>query len=311
MGILSVEPQDRVLRSFLLIMIMMQQGCEAPSPPSSAFASLDRSGGQDNQPDLMEIDLDNLVYLPTLDGQWAHYSQISTCVDIGSSLEQINRSIYRVSLRQTPHGGIVEEWEACEIDLTPVISVKARVPEMLRSRVYPLETRLGQVVGAPPEQYYASGPVIELWGIQFDDALVDEMPQEAMDERIFDMDEDDQPGVTLQIGDACEAYMAQRRISRYQGKLLAPDIMSGEAFSVTEQLILDASSPICKTSYQTRSNPERSQFVRVRIDGKSGGLNLDLNEDGEVSCMELSQGRELLFDRAFELQEVEDESCRL
>jgi hypothetical protein len=252
-----------------------------------------------------------LTYQETLDGVWAHYSQASTCVDIGSSLEQINRTLYRVKLTQKPHGGITEEWEACEIDLTPVISVQVRVPERLRQSLYPLTTNAGQVVGSPPQQLYVSGPVVELWGVAMDEPTLDPMPVDADDERIYDMDGDGEIGTTIQIGDTCQAYMVQRGQTSYSGVLTAPDVVEGEALSVTEQLIIEASSPLCKTSYQTRSQPDRSFFKRVRIDGRGGSLNFDLDDDGDVSCEELMMGRDALFDQYFEAQEVDDESCRL
>ena len=287
--------------------------CEAPAPPSSAFAPIDSNAGEE----VVEGSSDagderrELTYQETLDGFWAHYSQVSTCVDIGSSLEQLNRTLYRVKLIQQSHGGMTEEWEACEVDLTPVIGVRARVPEALRKSIYPITTKAGQVVGAPPDQRYVSGPLVELWGVVMDEPTLDPMPVDEEDERIEDTDEDGHAGATLQIGDTCEAFMAQRGQAIFTGVLTAPDVVEGDALSVTEQFIIDASSPLCKTAYQTRSHPRRSSFKRVRIDGRGGSLDLDLDGDGEVTCAELLMGRDSLFEQYFEVQEVDDVSCRL
>ena len=301
----------RALRLGLCAKLLV--ACEAPSAPESLFESQEMSAEMVNNSGTDESDVDadrELEYLSTVEGAWVHYSQVSTCVDIGSSLEQYNRSLYTVRVTEREHGALLERWEACEIDLTPVISVRARVPEALRSSVYPLETKGGLIVGQAPSQRYQSAPIVELWGVEMEQALIESMPDSAEDERIYDMDEDDRVGVTLEIGDACLAYMAQRRITTYQGTFTAPDTIEGEALSVTEQFIIDASAPICKTSYQTRSNPARSHFERIRVDGRGGSINLDLDGDGDVSCEELSVGRDLLFIERLEITDLDNMSCQ-
>ena len=98
--------------------------CEAPSVPQGYFepqTTEEVSAGTNNEPRAGATAM--LSYQESLNGYWAHYSQVSTCVAIGSSLEQINRSFYLVRVEQSPHGALQETWEACQIDLTPVISV--------------------------------------------------------------------------------------------------------------------------------------------------------------------------------------------
>lgn len=302
--------QPRVMMLFMMT-LLYQTSCEAPQPPESPFQNRDDTqvaGEQVEEPQAGEER--EVEYVPSLEGAWIHYSQVSTCVDLGSSLEQLNRSLYTVQVSMTDHGGLIETWEACEIDLTPVISVRARVPEALRKRVYPIETSEGLIVGQPPSQRYSSAPLIELWGLDMSAPLTDPMPSSPEDTRIFDMDEDGQVGVTLEIGDACLAYMTQRRITYYHGVFTAPDMIEGEAHSVTEQYIIDASAPICKTSYQTRSNPARSHFERLRVDGRGGALNLDENGDGAVSCEELSTQRNVLFIDRLVISELDQQSCQ-
>ena len=292
-----------------VVACLLCSACQTPSPPNTAFEEqrmIDNNdsdiqqGGEESIP---------LSYQATLDGYWIHYSQVSTCVEIGSSLEQYNRSLYLVHVTQSAHGALSERWEACEIDLTPVISVKAQVPEALRDSVYPIDTHGGQVVGSPPSQYYTSGALLELWGIDMEDPLIDLMPTETDDQRLYDMDEDGEAGVTLQIGDACLAYMAQRRITHYYGDLTAADRIDGEALSVTEQFIIEASAPICKTAYQTRSNPNRSHFTRIRVDGRGGAINLDINNDDEVDCTEVQMARNQLFVDTLMITELDHNQC--
>lgn len=306
-----IQPESSLLSlPAALMSLSLLISCQAPAPPTSLFQPVEMKAGEDSQMGGTRVE-GELSYQPTLDGQWVHYSQISTCVDLGSSLEQLNRSLYRVSVEQRPNGGLIETWEACEIDLTPVISIKAQVPEALRRSVYPLETRQGQAVGASTALQYTSGPMIELWGVNFIDPLLDDLPIDEMDERIYDMDEDGEAGATLLIGTACEAHMIQRRVSRYLGVLEAPDLIAGDALSTTEQFIISATSPICRTAYQTRSHPARSQFIRLRIDGAGGALNLDEDGDGDVSCSEIINQRAALIQKGMTIQEVDDASCRL
>ena len=291
------------------IAITLGSACQAPEVPNTGFEPQQIT--ENNESNELQNGEGNrsLSYQATLDGYWVHYSQVSTCVEIGSSLEQYNRSLYLVHVTQSTHGALSERWEACEIDLTPVISVKAQVPEALRDSVYPIDTRGGQVVGSPPNQYYTSGAFLELWGINMEDPLIDPMPFTSDDRRVYDMDEDGEVGVTLQIGDACMAYMVQRRITHYYGDLTAADRIDGEALSVTEQLIIEASAPICKTAYQTRSNPKRSHFSRIRVDGLGGAVNLDINDDGTVDCTEVQMARNQLFVETLMITELDHDQC--
>ena len=297
----------------ILCLLSGMSACQPPSPPMSQFEEIESNpsmGGEDTRAGSDGQDQTPLAFQERLDGAWLHYSQISTCVDIGSSLEQYNRSLYTVQVTQSEHGGLLERWEACEIDLSPVISVRAQVPEALRQSVYPIETDAGLVIGLPPSQRYASAALIELWGVEMENPLLDPMPKDTDDERLYDMDLDGEVGGTLRIGDACLAYMAQRRVTHYHGVFTAPDTIEGEALSITEQYIIDASSPLCKTAYQTRSNPNRSVFKRLRIDGRGGAINLDLDDDGSVSCDELSIGRNELFIERLAIIELDHSNCQ-
>ena len=310
----SITPQWSICIGLLCLTFLTCIACEAPKSPQGYFEPQmlnDEANAGELGSSTPSGDTAMLSYQEKLDGYWVHYSQVSTCVAIGSSLEQINRSLYLIKVEQSEHGGLEETWEACQIDLTPVISVQARVPEALRQSVYPLHTQQGLFVGIPPQQVYHSGAVAEVWGIRFEYPLLDPMPNMTDDERIYDMDEDGEVGVTLYIGDTCLAYMTQRRITHYHGQMIAPDEITGEALSVTEQYIMEASAPICKTAYQTRSNPNRSHFSRIRIDGKGGAINLDQNQDGTIECTELLAQRGQIFPNRMQVMDVDHEACSL
>ena len=81
----------------------------------------------------------------------------------------------------------------------------------------------------------------------------------------------------------------------------------GEGLAVEEQLVLGGSSEFCATGYDTRPNDVRSRFDRVRIDGQGGALNLDANDDGEITCDEV----EPYVDALFELVLADEANCEL
>lgn len=254
----------------------------------------------------INVEQTEAFYLESLSGTWLHWSEVSTCVKIGEAhLEQINRTLFLVDVEHLAHQNLIETWTACQIELTPVFGQQARIPDALKNSVYPLTTLYGYALGANQETQYTSGPMSEIWGLSLENETIDDMPTMIDDPRIIDQDKDNQPGVTLEIGDTCQAYLTQRRITHYLGSFVKADEISGMALSQTEQFIVDASSGFCKTPYQTRANPQRSHFKRFRIDGKGGALDLDVNQDSILTCDEILPYKTALF----QIMEVNDERC--
>ena len=170
----------------LLEILTLCTACTPPDP--NAVSQFDRQSFTD-EVDMRIFKAGEVEFTDTPDGIWAHWSEVSTCVDIGQSIEQINRTLYRVNVESTPQGTLKETWQACRIELTPVISVQAQVPEPLRQSVYPIEHQSAQQIGLPPSVNYLSGPVIETWGVNLDNPLLDLMPTQLDDERIYDQDQ--------------------------------------------------------------------------------------------------------------------------
>ncbi|MEE2643873.1 MAG: hypothetical protein VYD19_02960 [Myxococcota bacterium] len=287
----------------LSIVPLFLSACD-PSPPTSPF-----SAQQVQRRDLgFAADAGaELNWLPTLDGTWLHYSEVSTCVEIARSLEQINSSLYLVEVSDRPHGGLSERWTLCEVSLTPVLGQRARVPDALRESLSPLINERGLRIGDEEKAEYLSGPIVELWGARFDEPVSEAFVTGEDDPRIFDSDDDGERAATLLVGDACEVQLVQRRITQYQGLFSTPVVFVGGAWSVTEQLILEATQPLCETRYRLRSHPEGSRFIRRRVDGAGGALNLDKDGDGSISCEEVQGSLELLF----QPREVDDLSCNV
>ena len=304
-GILKTLVPIRIYKVMYGISCLLLISSCSVDVPNHAFQSQMQKISTDQ--DLgVDVDETEAFYLESLSGTWLHWSEVSTCVKIGEAhLEQVNRTLFLVEVEHLAHQNLIETWNACQIELTPVFGQQARVPTPLKSSVYPLTTIHGYALGANEDTQYTSGPMSEVWGLSLENETIDDMPTMADDPRIIDQDEDGQPGVTLDIGETCQAYLTQRRITHYLGAFVQANEISGSALSQTEQFIIDASNGFCKTPYQTRANPQRSHFRRIRIDGKGGALDLDENQDSIITCDEVIPYKTALF----QIMEVNDERC--
>ncbi len=287
---------------YMILIVPLFYACDAPPAPDT---SKQIPNQQIQEEQMIQIMTGEKIYLPTITGTWLHYSQTSTCVDLGRSIEQLNRTLYLVETTQQDHGVLSEKWQACQIELSPIIGIQAKIPPSLQASVYPVNTEQGLVIGKLDHIKYQSGPLVELWGANFEHPMSDPFVISSDDPRIEDKDMDGNIGVTLEIGSACKAYMVQRNISFAQGIFVEEDRIKGDILATSEQTILDASAPLCKTKYSTRDQPERSIFERVRIDGQGGSVNLDLDGNGKIKCEEVIEAKDQLFDRLA----LNDESC--
>jgi hypothetical protein len=125
---------------------------------------------------------------------------------------------------------------------------------------------------------------LQLWGIKdlpdpFETALPkdkDEALVEPHSDRIYDMDDDDQPGVTSIVSGAVngEVYVVQRKTVTTSGVVLGPDQAIGLAVNTNELVQLGNSNPVIfdrqsEGSSGPHPDPKRSWFQEVRIDDDS------------------------------------------
>lgn len=238
-------------------------------------------------------------WVETLDGTWLQYSQASNCVDVFgvSYIDQMQRTFYIVETTQSQLGVLTETFTACDVELAPVLGLQATVPQALLQTTWPVTVPGGLTTGTlRPGAGYTSGQLAELWGIALDDPFNDPVPTAddgPDDPRIVDLDGDGNPGSTLVFPDQCEAYIAQRTNTTMAGVMTAPDRIEGGIplghgvlNSHAGQYIVDASNALCATRYGLSPQPGRAQFVRVRVDGRGGALNIDADGDGEITCEE-------------------------
>ena len=249
-----------------------------------------------------------------ISGTWLHYSQLSTCVDIGSeSFETYARTLYLVDIEHDDYGVAIESWRGCDIELTPVLNLLGVLKAENYDSIFPVTSRGGLATSTAVGGGYASGPMVELWGIALDDPVHDELPTDGDDDRIYDSDGDGHPGATLVMGtNVCDAYLFQRTSAIFMGRVVANDRIEGNAVSTTEQVIIDATTMFCMSTYDSRPNDARNAFARQRVDGEGGSLDLDTDGDGLVTCDEVIGDHEdfqpvvaALFDRI----DLDDSVC--
>ncbi len=225
-----------------------------------------------------------------LTGTWALATDWATCVKIGKEWDNRTRKLLRVVLSQQGHR-VVEKRQVCSIMTTPLLGLTTTFPPGVIKGIGPLHVEsllFWNGVG----QSYLGGVDAQLFGVQLDDPIADALPgkSDLDDPRIIDSDGDGKPGATLKVGGACEVQVVQRALSALDGVVEAPGRIVGQGMHATQQVVLSASMPICGTAYTTRPNDAENHFVLVRVD--AGGLNLDANKDGHVSCPEIVAAQE-------------------
>jgi hypothetical protein len=296
--------------TFLLI-----SACTPDSGPSSVnFSDQEIVTGEQPEPPTELTRETGAGYVESSNGYWLHYSQSATCVDVGSqSFDNINRSLYLLEMAQDDFGVLIESWQACDLELSPVLNLLPVIKEANYDAIYPVVTEGGLFSSTNIGGGYSSGPFIELWGLNLDNPLMDPVPTDVEDPAIYDADEDGFPGATLVFGtNICEAYVAQRTITHFIGNLVTYDRIEGISVMKTKQLVIDANTSFCRTSYSTRSNDLRNHFSRQRIDGQGGSLDLDTDGDGSITCDEI-QGDQpsfsFIIEALFERIELDDHVC--
>jgi hypothetical protein len=269
----------------------------APDTTSSDDAPDGTSGGGTSGGDEPPTDLS---------GVWVRATDWSTCVRvIGRFDESRIYTLTRVEVTQRGYR-VSERHEICQVRSTPVAGLETLIPKAAVDAGNPIlvESALfGQGVGAT----YAGGLQVQLWGMRMNDPLTDALPtREGLpDPRIYDADGDGFPGVTFTVGgDFCFMRAVQRTLSSIYGTLQPDGRILGQSAVVSEQVVLEATSSFCDTSWEVRANDTFNNIVMVRADDPA--LGLDADGDGTVTCEEIIAGQ----DRVIVWSEVSRDRCR-
>ena len=237
-------------------------------------------------------------------GTWALFVEDRKCLSaVGTSVENVIWTWYRLEVFEATGAGdrgytaLRQKATLCSQALSPLIGgLRTIVPEALVQRLTPQDWSallLGRATGSG----YVSEELVDLWGVR-DLGLDEPVPTELGDPRLVDLDEDGEPGVTFVVGsdagEACRVHVAQRTRLNLDGVVLDSAHIAGDLRSVIDKVVLGATSPLCNSSNVFVPSPTPSRFWMVRIDGHAGGLDLDFDLDGAVTCDEILEGDAIL-----------------
>jgi hypothetical protein len=145
---------------------------------------------------------------------------------------------------------------------------------------------------------YAQTDHLQLWGLNdLPDPFTTPLPadkeeaqQSPHDDRIVDMDDDGNPGVTAQITGAVQGdvFIIQRKTVTTRGIVLGPDRALGLAQNTNEVVQLGNTNPLLdrqsEGSSEPHPDPRRSWFEEVRVDDDADcDLVMRAEDDGLLS----------------------------
>lgn len=144
---------------------------------------------------------------------------------------------------------------------------------------------------------YESGGHLQLWAIDLEDPFEDAFPADreeaesaAFRDRIFDLEEDGSPGLTLFVSGLVEGeiYAAQRKRVDLEGVIQGADYAVGLAKNTFESVTLGNNNDLLDASEQGSAepypDPKESWFQEVRIPADTSCDDVARMEDtGELS----------------------------
>jgi len=155
-----------------------------------------------------------------------------------------------------------------------------------------------EVVEIGDDGVFAQTGHLQLWGLRnLDDPFTTALPAnkdealgDSWSDRVFDMDDDDEPGVTTFVTGAVNGrvFIVQRKTVTTAGVVLGPDRVVGLAKNTNEvvqlgndNILLDRSS---EGSAEAHPDPKRSWFEEVRIaDDADCDVVMSAEADGVLS----------------------------
>ncbi|MCA9544853.1 MAG: hypothetical protein KC613_10700 [Myxococcales bacterium] len=239
-------------------------------------------------------------------GTWAVFIEDRKCLSaVGAKVENIIWSWFRVEVvdaRAPDDTGVRvlrQTGELCTQELSPLIGgLRTIVPDAVVNAL-DVQPWGAFLQGSAAGSGYLTSEWLDLWGAE-GVSPGEPVPSEVDDPRVIDLDGDGNPGVSFVVGnaaggEACRVFVVQRTKYEMTGVVVDSSRIEGAVDSVIEQNVLDSTSPLCGGSNEYVVSPSPSRFVMIRVDGKGGGLDLDLNDDGTVDCAEIAEGQQILM----------------
>ena len=149
--------------------------------------------------------------------------------------------------------------QTCEVNIDEVFGTQSSLPSSFiditsgRERTGYLESEhVGAVVTFPK--------FVDLNGVTMTNPESDVMPEDTEDQRIYDHDQDGNPGVTVNVDLGAigggEIYVAQRTHTYLQGWIVSPTRIEGNSDFYDEQFLIGASSWFLEVEQESEPDPD-------------------------------------------------------
>lgn len=108
-------------------------------------------------------------------------------------------------------------------------------------------------------------------GAKLDNIETDTLPTKKSDARVFDHDEDGEPGVTVRIKGIVDGdmHVVQRSWTRYEGAFMKDGSFTGPLTFGNEQVVLGSTSPYLGEAPKAQPVAKKSFFRLARLDEKA------------------------------------------
>ena len=197
---------------------------------SAALVSLVLS----TQANAQSVDITQII------GEYAHYDVVA--YDDPQLLGTMRSKVITFGITEFSIRGdeLVETDTFCHAEHESNLPVRSEVPDSFTRAIVP---RVATVALGTSAQGW------DLWrpetptgiGVNFVDAVTEDMPKNASDPRISDDDGDGHPGVTVFLRSGLfrgQLYLARRERFAYELRVLTPDLIQGVVHDKSEQLVL-------------------------------------------------------------------------
>ena len=211
--------------------------------------------------------------LPDLSGTWAMV-QIYPQTAILPFAGEVSRSslVAQLVVVEQTGSSLVMSDRYCFTDVddgTPL--VRTEIPDAFMKSLRPAPRR-GELRETEEGLLFEQETHVEVRGAILEDAENDPLPTDSLDPRVFDQDEDGQPGMTVRVTVLGivegKTYVVQRVRYHLIGSVVGPDRIEGRIEWTDEQVVLDATNELLKADTIGAPDPdlEASRFVLVRVD---------------------------------------------
>lgn len=254
----------------------------ALQPDAAAGTGGGGAGGADAQADADES------VVPAIEGVWAQklvYGAINDIPAVGQT-NGTTTTIQRVELQRSGTA-LTMMTEPCAIEIDDGTTViNTIVPDAFLHSLG-VTDRAGHLQFDAGRWQFVQDRKLQLRGVHLDQPETDALPTEASDPRVWDQDQDGNPGVTVRISGLTdgEVYLVQRDFHSLDG-VVDVDRIDGLVDWSTEQVVLGSDNPILNMQTQSATDPDASAsyFLSTRVEASS-------------DCSSILAQREQLFTR--------------